>query len=74
MSHTIKDFDYSHLSAAERILLAQELWDSVLEEAEAMPLTDTQRDELNRRLAQLESGEVTGLPWEEVRKSLLTDR
>jgi putative addiction module component (TIGR02574 family) len=71
MSQTIKSFDFLQLSAAERILLAQELWDSVHDEAQAMPLTAAQREELNRRLAQLESGEVKGVPWEQVRKSLM---
>ncbi len=64
-------FDFSALSAAERILLAQQLWDSVHEEAQVMPLTSEQRDELNRRLEQLESGKVEGIPWEQIRDGLL---
>jgi putative addiction module component (TIGR02574 family) len=67
-------FDFSALSAAERILLAQELWDSVHAEAQAMPLTNEQRDELNRRLEQLESGKVEGIPWEQARNGLLSRR
>ncbi len=42
--------------------------------AQAMPLTADQKAELNRRRAELESGAVRGLPWEEVRQSLLSRR
>lgn len=70
MSQTIKDFDYSGLSAAERILLAQELWDSVHREASAAPLTAEQRQRLERRRAELESGAVLPLTWDELRLSL----
>ena len=38
------------LSAAERILLAQDLWDSVVGEPDAWQLSDGQRAELDRRL------------------------
>ena len=38
------------LSAAERILLAQDLWDSVVDEPDAWHLSDAERAELDRRL------------------------
>ena len=63
--------DLSQLSAAERILLAQELWESVHEETQSAGLTPAQREELHRRLAQLQSGEVQGIPWAAVRSSFL---
>jgi putative addiction module component (TIGR02574 family) len=69
-----KPFDVSHLSPAERIHLVQELWDGIRDDAQAMPLTAGQKAELDRRQAELESGAVRGLPWEEVRQSLLTRR
>ncbi len=39
-----------------------------------MPLTDGQRAELDRRLAELESGKVQGIPWSVVRDALRTRR
>ena len=66
------DLDISRLTPDERILLAQELWDSVHEHAQTMPLTPEQREELSRRRAQLESGQVKGVPWEQFRKNLLS--
>jgi putative addiction module component (TIGR02574 family) len=41
---------------------------------QAMPLTSEQKAELDRRHAELESGAVRGIPWEEMRQSLLTPR
>lgn len=72
MTGSPSPFDFSELSAAERILLAQALWDSVHEEAIAATLTGEQRDELHRRRQQLESGEVQGIPWDHLRRSLLS--
>jgi putative addiction module component (TIGR02574 family) len=74
MTHSIKDFDFSKLSAAERLMLAQKLWESVDEQVTAMPLTDGQRAELDRRLAVLETGKVQGIPWSAVRDTLRTRR
>jgi putative addiction module component (TIGR02574 family) len=64
----------SHLSPADRIHLVQDLWDSIHDDAMAVPLTAEQRAELQRRDADRESGAVRGIPWEEVKKSLLTTR
>jgi putative addiction module component (TIGR02574 family) len=66
--------DLSHLSPADRIHLVQDLWDSIRADAQAVPLTAEQRAELQRRDAEMESGAVRGIPWEEVKKSLLTRR
>lgn len=59
-------FDFSHLTAAERIQLAQDLWDSLepTEIDEAVPLTEAQQAELDRRLAELERDPEAGIPWE----------
>lgn len=69
------DFDFRHLSAAERIQLAQDLWDS-LDPAEIeaeCPLTPEQAAELDRRLADLEQHPDAGIPWEQVRAELEAD-
>ena len=65
---TNPNFDFSHLTPAERIELAQDLWDSLEDDqvAEAFPLSDEQRAELDRRLADLDANPDAGRPWEEV--------
>jgi putative addiction module component (TIGR02574 family) len=65
------NFDFSHLSTAERIRLAQDLWESVEPEQRSVPLTQAQRAFLDRRLAELEHDE--GEPWETFRQELLAD-
>jgi putative addiction module component (TIGR02574 family) len=66
-----RDGDISRLTPAERILLAQDLWDSVALEAESMPLTPAQQQEIERRLAAADRGAVKYSPWNEVKRRLL---
>ena len=63
------EFDFSKLSVAERIQLAEELWDSIPESAD-ISLTDAQRAEIDRRLEDLEQYPDAGEPWEVVRARL----
>jgi putative addiction module component (TIGR02574 family) len=62
------------LSVAERIELAEAIWDTVAEDAGAIPLPEEHRAELDRRLAELEAAPDAGRPWEEVRARLERDR
>ncbi len=58
------------LSVAERIQLVEDLWDSIATDADAYPLTEAQKAELDRRLAEHEADPDSALPWEEVRERL----
>jgi putative addiction module component (TIGR02574 family) len=66
-----RDLDISRLTPAERIQLAEDLWDSLADDAEALPLTPAQREELDRRLAAADRGEVSYSTWPEVKSRLL---
>ena len=55
------------LSTAEKIELAEELWESVLEDQSNVDITDEQSKELNKRLAQYELDKEEGDTWEVVR-------
>ena len=66
------------LSAAERILLVQDLWDTVAEDPQAWGLTESQRKELNRRLKSLDVLLKRGSPlsslgssWTTVKKRIM---
>jgi putative addiction module component (TIGR02574 family) len=65
-----KPIDYSHLSTQERILLAEELWESVHDAAVGFPLTEAQEREVRRRWDAFEDGEMTASPWPDVKKRL----
>ena len=54
------------LSSAERLELIEELWDSLAEGDEALALTDAQREDLARRLAEADADPTGGAPAEEV--------
>lgn len=59
------------LSVAERIQLVEDIWDSIAAEPEELPLTGEERQELDRRLADLERNPGVGRPWAEVKARLL---
>ena len=59
------------LSPAERIQLAEDLWDSVAAQPESLPaLSDDQRREIERRVAEHTRDTSSALTWEEVRARL----
>jgi putative addiction module component (TIGR02574 family) len=64
------EFDFNKLSIAERIQLAEDLWDSIPPEGPEIPLTEAQKAELDQRLADLERNPDAGEPWEAVRARL----
>jgi putative addiction module component (TIGR02574 family) len=61
------------LSPEERLHLIEVLWESLRTRPESVPLTRSQREELDRRLDELDQGETETIPWEEV-KHRLSDR
>lgn len=58
-------FDFHHLNAEERIQLAEELWDSLSEFPEPLPLTEAQAGELDRRVEEYRRDRDPGTPWAE---------
>ena len=58
--------DIASLSVEERLRLLEELWESLSAKPEALPLTGAQREELDRRLDDLDREGPVGIPWEEV--------
>ena len=58
------------LSIDERLQLLEQLWESLRETSGAVPLTDAQREELDRRLDDLERSGPEGIPWEEVQRQI----
>jgi putative addiction module component (TIGR02574 family) len=58
------------LTIAERIQLAEDIWDSVAAFPEAIPLTDAQKEELDRRLRAYAKNPNDGVSWEELKDKL----
>ena len=60
------ELDIAALTTEERLSLLEQLWDSLAATPEAIPLTEAQREELDRRLDDLDVEGPVGIPWDEV--------
>jgi putative addiction module component (TIGR02574 family) len=70
MSSTLHSLGIDRMSIAERIDLVQEIWDSIAAEVERSPLTEAQRNEVDRRLAAHQLNPQAAIPWEQVEAEL----
>lgn len=59
--------DIKKLSVAERILMVEEIWDSIAEDQSALPIMAAQRRELDRRLRAHEESPDDAAPWKVVK-------
>lgn len=57
--------DLHRLTTDERLELLERVWDS-LSESKSLPLSDSQRADLDQRLDDLEREGPVGLSWDEV--------
>lgn len=57
------------MPSAERVELAQALWDSVAQGPENVTLTEEQRQELDRRLEAYEQNPASGASWDSIKNS-----
>ena len=58
------------LSIEDRILLVQAIWDSIAAEQGYPDLTETQEDELDRRIDSHERDSDNVLTWDEIKASV----
>ncbi len=70
MVPTMKSLGIDQFSVAERILLVEEIWDSIADDGQEIDLTDVQRKDLERRIANYEANPKSGSSWEEVKARL----
>jgi putative addiction module component (TIGR02574 family) len=56
------------LSPSEKLQLVEDLWDDLAAAPEEIPVHDWQKEELDRRKANLTSNPASGLSWEEVKR------
>ncbi|MCG8671619.1 MAG: addiction module protein [Pseudomonadales bacterium] len=59
--------EIQNLTVSEKIMLAEALWDSLVEEDSCIDLTDEQKKELDRRLSAFEIDGEAGSDWTAVR-------
>jgi putative addiction module component (TIGR02574 family) len=61
------------LPTAQRVEIAQEIWESVFQHPDGIMLTNAQKEELERRWQAFEQNPDEGEPWEDVKRSLLSE-
>ncbi|MGE5610186.1 MAG: addiction module protein [Bacillota bacterium] len=59
--------DVLELSVAERILLVEEIWDSLAASPDSVPVTEAQKRELDERLQAHQADPASGSSWAEVK-------
>jgi putative addiction module component (TIGR02574 family) len=60
--------EISKLSLSERIQLVEDIWDSIAAEPESIVVTESQKEELDRRLEKYSNNPQLGSSWDEVKK------
>ena len=60
--------DLKNLSLPEKILLVEQLWDSIAEDASKDPLPQWKKELLEKRLSNHKETPSSGSTWEEVKK------
>lgn len=65
--------EYRSLSIAERILLAEDIWDSISVDT-SIKLFVPQKKLLDEREADALSGKVSKTSWEEIKKSVIAEK
>ena len=71
MTTTLTQYGLDRLSPEEGIALAEALWESVDQNVENSPLTEPQRAELDRRVADSDARPDDVIPWEVVKADIL---
>ena len=71
MTHVPLPPEIRDLPVGDRVRLVDQIWDSVVQDESDFTLTETQRDELRKRLDAHKADPTNGTPWEEVKARLL---
>ena len=72
--NTISKAEILKLSVSERILLVEDIWDSIAEIPEEIVLTKAQEQELDARLDSYHENPNEGSPWEMVKDRIRAGR
>ena len=71
MTAAVKDLGIDRMSVDDRLDLMNRIWDSLAAESDRSYLTDAQRSELERRLADHEATPDDVVPWDQVKTEAL---
>ena len=66
--------DLLMLDVSSRLALIAKLWDSIVEDAQSLPITENERELLAQRLKEDDEAPQAAIPWEIARAELLRPR
>jgi putative addiction module component (TIGR02574 family) len=72
MPPTVQSLGIDRLPRDQRIALALDIWDTIAAESGKPLLTDAQRRELERRIAEDDANPDDVVPWEQVKAQTLS--
>lgn len=70
MNVSVKSLGIDRLNVEDRLALVEEIWASICADAADFPLTDAQRAELDRRVADDDAFPDDVIPWDEIKASV----
>jgi len=62
--------DIRRLNVDARLQLIEEIWDTIAADEEQSPLSEALKEELDRRIADMESNPDDEMTWDEVKASI----
>ena len=62
------------LSVAEKIQIVEDIWDSIIRNPDDLPLSETEKRELDRRLESYEQNPDAEIEWETLKQKILQSR
>ncbi|WP_020471002.1 addiction module protein [Zavarzinella formosa] len=71
MAVSLESLGIDRMSLDDKIELVHAIWDQISLEAEHVPITDSQRFDLERRLREHRQNPTVGSSWEEVKIRLV---
>lgn len=71
MTHLTLPPEIRGLPVRARLALVEQIWDSIVEDEASFELTDAQKAELDRRLAERASSNSRASDWNEVKARIL---
>ena len=67
---TITAADIAEMPVEDRIRLVEDIWDSIVELPEPVPVPEWHKQELDERLKAYHDDPAAGSPWSEVRRRI----
>ena len=71
MHRSIQELGIDRLSVADRIALAQEIWDSIAESVQNAAPNAAEVTELDHRLSEDENAPESAIDWQQIRSAAL---